>query len=492
MTIDSLLMFAAVLVGAYAILPRSRRLDLVLRWHPVTDTAITVAWLLVVHYLILHRVFAARGWTIYRAWPVTSGETAYLVTLGVFVAVALRLRFARLSRHKLPRLRSLVDELLGDRSYTELADVLSRHMPRLSEFAMRRQPWPWNRRRSEEVAASDILRTALHSPGFAPAMALARPYFPLTIPDIKELGLYDFFDAYLRALWSEPSSVLYTEIKNNQGSKHPWLYHVPSTNRLLYFLFGDATTAEHLQAWRPIGDALLAELVEIGRRPDTDEYNTAMGDFIDIGCWSDRLFIGIRYFNIMVSAALIQNVRWHMWMHYLPYVVKEIATNYSPHPLHSEPEAEHPTRYSYLLHEIIGGMRNWVSVVPDLPEGQENLVLRKEDNFPETDSIPKSSIIALCYAMRWIFRAETIPHTLRHSLMEIVFGLYYELYDEPKTVKYARTLSFTLSRGGYGGQRDAELSSAVLCHLDEYDEKDKYSADATNSLRSRLTGMAEH
>jgi len=478
-------MLAAVVVGVCAILPRARRLDLALRWQPL-DWFIAAAWLAAVHYLILHRVFAAHGWTIRKAWPVSSGEAAYVLTFFTVVVLALHLRFGRLSRRKLPKLRSLVDELLGDRSFAELADLLAKHMQRLSEFALRKPRHFWIGHRPEDVAASDILRVALHSPGFAPAIAIARPYFPLSIPHIKELGLYDFFDAYLRALWSEPSSILYSEIGNNRGSRGPWLYYVPRENCLLHFLFGDATNGEDLQVWRPIGDALLAELVEMRRRPGGDEYNTAMGDFMDRGCWEDKLFVGIRYFHIMVSAALVQNIKWHMWMYYLPYVVKEIVESYSPDPLNSDPGSEYPTRYSFLLYEIVRGMRDWIAVVPDLPEGQENLILRAENNEPETDSIPKSSIIALCYSMRWVLLGSTIPHAFRQYLMDIVFSLYFELYDDSRTTRYARALSFTLSRGGYGGELDEEFSAQVIEHLNLYEDKIKHTSEAVDALRSRL------
>jgi hypothetical protein len=139
----------------------------------------------------------------------------------------------------------------------------------------------------------------------------------------------------------------------------------------------------------------MSHLDELARDHTNDPYNRAAEDFHDVGSWHSPIFIGTRLFDIMVKEALFQGMQWHMWLYYMPLIVKRIVRNYRlGDPLADETD-EFPLQYSLLLYEIFSCLTDWVSAVENVPAGQPNVVLKSTAPEHENDNIPKSSILAL-------------------------------------------------------------------------------------------------
>ena len=90
---------------------------------------------------------------------------------------------------------------------------------------------------------------------------------------------------------------------------------MPEENRVLYTLVADAQFAKKLAVYRPVGEYMIRELDELSLDPANDLYNLPMHDFHDDGKWSSSLWIGICFFDIMVSTALHKGIEWHMWLY---------------------------------------------------------------------------------------------------------------------------------------------------------------------------------
>jgi hypothetical protein len=533
MTLHSLITLASLLIAFYNIVPRARRLDLRLRLG-IAAWIIAVSALLIVHYLQFYEFFASIGWTPrlgLSKWSITPQNASYLVVLGTSLIIVALARTARLSRRKIFKFRDLADELIRSSNYSELFSLLEQHLDRLlkiyeADFLMpRSKRWlekmaselpssedlrrilegkePRKRRlgrlrrwiapcirsgarvlarffpsyQSEQLAARDVFRNVLLPREFTRAVVRTRPYFAFSLFDTGTYEAHEFLDAYLREMLSDTSSVLYFEIKNNQNISSWHLYDVPESNRLLHYLFADARVAERLAVWKPIGEEMINYLDALSRNPEEDAYNYAMEDFLDRGKWESPLFVGIRFFDIMISRALYQGITWHMWLYYFTHFTKRIVRNYSPHEALPDPYAEWHTRYDYILCAIIETLTNWIRAVEDIPLDQENVVLKSVDTDYENGSIPKHSILVLVECVRHILLANAISRRLKQYIMDIVFMLYFDLRKQPGLEDYASVLVLTIKQGGLYRRRndDAYRSQVIQC----FSEHDKLKYDSS-------------
>src|SRR5262249_40194617 len=140
-------------------------------------------------------------------------------------------------------------------------------------------------------------------------------------------GVLDFVDIYLRALLADTTSILFTEVANNQniGAER---YSIPSSNKLLTFFLADPKVGKQFYVYKSMGDSALSDLDQVGREPSGDPYNKTMEDFWEVGAWRSPLFVAIRFFDIMVREALFQDFDWHMWLYYFPLMMKKMVRNY--------------------------------------------------------------------------------------------------------------------------------------------------------------------
>ncbi len=322
--------------------------------------------------------------------------------------------------------------------------------------------------------ARDIIRGIFLSPRFVAALVRTRPYLGLEI--IREAAhcqeRFEFVDVYLTELMRATQSALYGELRNNQNCDK-YRYHLSGSNRLLYFFLADIRIAKDNGIYKPIGEFAIAHLHEIGRDNESDPYNLAMTDFEEVGAWRSPLFAAIRFFDIMVKEGLFQGIDWHMWLYYTPHFVEGIARNYRVVDPAADPTAEWPIRYSFLLYQVFSAMRDWVMGLEDVPRGQANAALRSTHTDLENGNIPKSSILALAQCSRHVLESDQIGDRLKQSLMDIVFGLYFDLRAEADFEGYATVLRKALSAGGlYRRCPDAKYHDALVRALEA--EKSEY------------------
>jgi hypothetical protein len=206
--------------------------------------------------------------------------------------------------------------------------------------------------------------------------------------------------------------------------------------------------AKKLSVWKPLGDYSLSFLDSQTRNPSQHEYNQDMGDYYEISKWKCPIFITIRFFDIMVSEALYQNVQWHMWLYYFPLLVKRIERNYSPQGPLVRKISEWPTKYSYLLYQVVSTMCSWVRALRDIPSTQENVVLNSQDTENENGNIPKSTILALCRCFRFIVNSTNISSEFKNYLLDSLFSLYFDILFYEDYKGYADVLKYALIQGG--------------------------------------------
>ena len=310
---------------------------------------------------------------------------------------------------------------------------------------------------AQRDAVGVMLRSTLLRPECVQAIAKSQAHFGLRVLAMDAQERFDFSDEFLHVLMLDTSSILYWEIKNNQNNAQGHRYELPESNRLLRYLFADAKNAEALGVWEPVGEAVIAEL-DRRYRSETDLYNDSLMDYRDRYQWKCPVFVGIRFFDIMVSGAIAQNIRWHMWLYYFPHFVDGICRNYAPDEQCVDLDSEFPTVYSFLLYEIVSTLRHWIAEVRDLPSDQSNIVLKHDSLTHENGNLIKSSILVLGMCLKKVLVTESIPTRLKAYLASIDLDLFLDFVRVPQLGRYAGVLRASLLAGGFD-HRDTESAA---------------------------------
>lgn len=484
-------------------------------------------------------------------WPKElkpSDASDLILLLGVGIT-ALRMRVRRLSRRNIKKFRKILDELYWAGANEEIFNFLERHGSELlrlssSDFPLARlrnslRPFPeanqfaeflveiekeppelrsqasarfrsivssiaeqsryrlgWMRRllpdysKSENLAQS-IIGEILLSDRVISQMVLQRPYLGVTLIAVwkRRRDREEFIQLYLWKLMEEPTSALYTELWANGGMRLENRYDLPESSRLLTFFLTDAHVAEENSAWKPIGDYVLMLLDELRQNSLADPYNRAVGYFDETEKWKSPIYATIRFFDIMVEEALHQDIEWHMWLYYMPSIVKRMARNYRLVDPLSDAKAEFPNRYALLIYEIFSSLRTWVRDAFELPRSQANVSLKHIDSQHENENIPKSSIKALCESLFYAVVSENLGERQKHDLCDMIFELFFEIRGIEGFRTYARVMLHCImdvSKFESAASEYEEFLRSVFLE-EEMEYRIKHESSDVDELREFLT-----
>ena len=370
-------------------------------------------------------------------------------------------------------------------------DALERESRR-SAFSKKLRRWIGNlavmvpAKHQAETAAKDIARTLFQSTDFRHYIISTRPYFAISLFRLEVHAVQDFSEAYFTGLISDTSSILYQELEQNQNTSFQGGYNYPENNRLLHFLFTDARTAENLEVWRPIGEHLL-NLLRSNESPDFVASLNRREEGFDKERWNNPVWAGIFFFDLMVTAAAYQAVRWHMWLYYFPLFVERLEKLYDA----SDPEVnksdEFPTRSAHLIYEAVSTLCGWVRLVSKLPANSPH---RRSEIFSaaqnrewdswwrDNDNIPVSAAIALGSCMQTIATSERLDDKFAGYIYEVVVSTIRSLARDGNVGHLRSFLIQSIVNGGQSqfnhnyGLRLATLRDKVDYviweHVDDY------------------------
>ncbi len=521
MNISDLLTVLTILLAVYAILPKTKILDIKLRLTTLDWLIISVT-LLLLFYLQFYNVFASIGLTPkynLRRYNLNPNNFSFIVVMLLSLYLLLKTRLAPIAAHKLDELKNLFEQFSYRGELGQMVALLDEHFNKLvmlytksrynaehnvdllsSEELIKRLNQSLSssiskpsklttllhnfkqnlndriskRRETRRNIISDIFKLSLLNPRFVYELSKTNPYFALKILD-AEIDIWykrEFCEHYLKELFSAPTSILYSELNNNHEISSTFRYKIPTSNKLLRFIFSDARKAEALCTWKPIGEKTIAFLVELQRNPESDTYNLPYDKLYDeelqVTC---PLSNAIFFFDIMVTEAIYQNIGWHMWLHYFEYITDHIVKNFDLDNPHVDKEAEFPNRYSYLLYEIQHTLRGWISILNHLPADQENIRLDDSALRGNTANIIQSSILALGRCIYTVSSSTNIPESFKKYLIEGVFSLYFDIRIWSNVnQKYAGLLLESLLKGGHQFcEKDESYNGLVLdtlLHID--------------------------
>lgn len=234
---------------------------------------------------------------------------------------------------------------------------------------------------------------------------------------------------YGRYLMSNVNSKLYLELDDEYSGNQ----------ELINFLFEDTTKCAEMLTWKPIGDFVI-EYIEDQKKEEKDKNNYLENNY-DIVKQNSPIYIGIRFFDYMVSSALEQNTADHMWLFYLGAWSERICDNI----VYEDDElpAEFKNMYEYYLYEIFDSYRHWITYI-----------LKNDYLIPvEQDAnIIKSAINSFTSTMITVFESKNIRPQFKNYLREIYVNVYMDLAisNNPKITRYTDYFNERLfSNGNY-------------------------------------------
>jgi len=543
--VELLVTVASLLIALYAVIPRERQMELHFRTGLIEWCAVLFGFILIL-YLEYYALCVAHGWAPDPAkWPhgLTPNNLKPLFVVFLAVFLAFRVRLARLSRRRIGKFAELCQELNWRDLHPELLALLERNSKEFFRIYRADYKLPVLRRRlasrvlptfedtilrmdalrttgteaprtfadripdqiarqlirllptyaSEQKVAAELVERVLMVPRFIEALANVRPYLGVAI--IRELpGRFDkqeFLSDYVAALMANPASIFYWEIEKSQNLA----YAFPESNRFLHNLVRDAKVAQDLEIWRPVGEFAVRDLDHRASDPAGDRYNQAVGWFEKGDAWRSPVCATIRFFDIMVRAALSQGIEWHMWLYYFPPIVARMVRNYTPCGPLIEPDRESPTPYNVLIDEAVSKLREWVEAAEKVPQNQPNVVLHSTRADHENENIPKSCIIALGECSRHVLLSEKLSEKFKDSVMNGTFELYFTLRLSAKLSQYGEVLASSLRHGGLASQTsiptyltNLQDSFARLRHEYEITRQPQHVTDLASLLGVRVGG----
>jgi len=500
----------SVIIAIYALFPTERRLDILLRLGKF-DWFLIILTLLWVHFLTFYPIFEGLGIIPSMSillWGFNMGLASYLMILCSSLIIFIRSTHAVVNRSNIGKFQELTERLLMEKKYSDLLFLLEHHylgliktyhsdyyLPRLRERLLipintiyiesngkiitrrilqitnlikEKFAYLLPNSKKEAKKAQDILSRVLLSRDFISYLSKARPYFALDLYRTSFGESTEFISLYINSLLEDTKSIFYFEIKRNQIGLSRHRYVIDERNKFIAYFLKDTKIAYKTSIYKPLGDFVLEMLDNLSKNPNIDLYNQSLGSFSEEGCWDSPIYCVIRFFDLMVTEALFQNIQWHMWLFYLPMIANKIVNNLN-HSLLLGSSVEFPTPYHYLLFDIVETLKNWIELVTEIPTSQSNIVLNNELAEHENDNIPKSAILALSSVIFIIITNESLSMRFKKEIVEMVLRLWHELNSRESTQPFARVLQSSIIEGGIGNRDNPyylSRLSQVVSHID--------------------------
>lgn len=306
--------------------------------------------------------------------------------------------------------------------------------------------------KSTEIA-NDIIGSIFRSEQFCNYIAQNDPYFGLEILKINKYGVHNFSKNYFTSLISNSNSILYQEIQNNQNLSYSSGYDIPEHNRVLSYLFHDANNAKNLSVWGPIGEYLLKNIKNDPRGSYISYLNDKSEFFDEEECWTDPTYIGMHFFDIMVRSAAFQDIKWHMWLYYYPYIVENLCLTFDISKSGANEQDEFPSRSARLIYEAISHLGDWVKIIKYLPPGSPHREISSLTQ-PDNGNIPVSAATALGSCLCSIVRCESINDQFSRYMHKCIMHDISELRTDTKPESDLR--KYLINSIIKGGQRQGD------------------------------------
>lgn len=165
-------------------------------------------------------------------------------------------------------------------------------------------------------------------------------------------------------LISNQNSIMYRELRDNQNRSHTGEYALDESNALLNFYLNDIRIAISVGIWKPVGDYVVSYIKK--QKGSSNFYNQPDNYFSSSDeRWECPIFVGLVFFDVMVSTAIFKRSKYHMCLMYYHHFLKEILENHEISEI-IDVNREFPMRFDYLIYELIHNCNVWAGATEHL------------------------------------------------------------------------------------------------------------------------------
>jgi len=510
---SALLTMLGLIAAVWAVVPSAAKLSfrLSLNWF---DWLVIWTALFIIHGFFFEPVLTTLGMPTLGPWlwGFTKSTTQYLLFLVLAAFIYWRSRRTNLTRWNIGLFDELTTSLLHTGKHEELADLLQRHLESAldlaepksvrSRFANAIRPkrtafhvvlkddgsitlgedaptsklfrkWfscrEWLADRvgpSQRVQryAVNVVKRLLSSRSLVGHLAIARPYLCLDVMTRATLVEEGFQDEFFNALLANETSVLYSELKNNQNLGNAGhRLALPDENRLLRFYCANVDVAARLGVFRSVGEAVLAHI-------DADEtlekkLNGRLLTFQEVGKFHDPVYAGIYFFRIMVLEGLHQRVADHLWLHYMTFFASSLVDR-AREVLPEDENYEFPTPLAYLLYIIVDTTAVWVMDAEALTNPGEQPLPNHPDGNHVHISFEAAEVIGR--VIQVILMSPRVPNRLKEELLGVALYTLRDLEQRAHLAPLASVMRANLIEPYGFGEQNNYLYVLKQC----FDEQD--------------------
>nr|WP_319372526.1 hypothetical protein [uncultured Methanobacterium sp.] len=301
-----------------------------------------------------------------------------------------------------------------------------------------------------------------------------------------------FSDMFFSILLLERNSILYREISSVKKDRFDEKYVIPKNSQILHTILSPTKynnkktlIADKYAIYVSIGKTVV-KILQKQNRKDIDVYNKYNERYFSMGRFytepfDDPVFIGIKFFDILITTALFQKIKWHMGIENYYHFVQEICRNYSDKYFDPTP-SPYLNIYSYFLHEIIDNLKRWVEFIIDFTDEVKQPLIN-ENCEQETHNIIKMSVIYLVFCNAEINdKKNMVPEKDKKTLTTKVLDLYFKLIlsDKKEPEKYGNVLKDCF----VNGPTSTSYKQSLIRFLQRYHDQCKLYDDAEiNALK---------
>ncbi|EOY2723109.1 hypothetical protein ACP3BO_003336 [Citrobacter freundii] len=296
------------------------------------------------------------------------------------------------------------------------------------------KPFPYEDKSQEAIQLN--ISKLLKSKPFAHHLIDTHPHVAMKATCLQFRNNDEYNTNFFTYLISNPNSIMYRELRDNQNRSHTGEYALDESNTLLNFYLNDIRTAIDVGIWKPVGDYVVSYIKK--QKGSSSFYNQPDNYFSSSDeRWECPIFVGLVFFDVMVSAAIFKRSKDHMWLMYYRPFLKEIL---ECHEISGSIDInrEFPMRFDYLIYELIYNCNIWVGAAEHL--NYDDWTTEEKEQSPEY-----FASTTLGEMMYLIITSEKLQNNQKTYLLEIIIKRMNSL-DQNKKSFYSEEIFNNLIR----------------------------------------------
>ena len=377
---EPLLTIMGIVAAAWAIIPRTRLLQISLNLSWI-DRTVTGFALLLAHYLTFEPLLSSFN-LYYSIGPwlpgLDSASATYLIFAISFIWLWTRSVSARIPRSSLGKFKSLLDTLIAKKQYDDVATLIEPEIETIAKYKdtnsvyrklacwIIKNEWiitqkPFIRffdkvaeKDTSQETARNIILSITESQETVDYLSITNPNICMKMIDIDIVIKSDFSDRFIETLISNPSSIVYVELKTTNPPATANDYHIIKN------LFKDPDIAAKRYAIdKATGNFAISSLENNSNL--IAKINKISNTYSEKDKYHCPVYTAISLLDIMVKEEIFKGYQDHRSAYWMDRIFKSIINAIQNGEQHDYEDYEQIPAY-ILTNEIISISMNWIKL----------------------------------------------------------------------------------------------------------------------------------